>query len=78
MKLTILASLALLAVVASVSAADYEVNIDGRIYLFSQGVEQKILMKDGKRTSISIQGVKTRTFQERGISVSYTDILVCE
>ncbi|NCC60077.1 MAG: hypothetical protein EOM12_03875 [Verrucomicrobiae bacterium] len=71
MKLTILTLFALLAVVASASAADYNVTIDGRTYLFSQGVEQEIPLKDGKRVSINIEGVKTRTFQEHGISFDY-------
>lgn len=71
MKLIILAHFALLAIVTSATAADYEVTIDGRMYLFSQGVKQDILLKDGKRISINIEGVKTRTFQEHGISFDY-------
>ncbi|MDP7396726.1 MAG: hypothetical protein QF541_07645 [Lentisphaeria bacterium] len=71
MKPTIFASLILLALVTSASAADYEVAIDGRKYLFSQGVEQEIILKDGKHISVSIEGVKTRTFQEHGISLTY-------
>ena len=71
MKRTIFASLILPVLGASASAADYEVIIDGRAYLFSKGEEQEIILKDGLRISVSIKGVKTREFQEHGISFSY-------
>lgn len=70
-RLIILASLTLLVFVASASAADYEVTIDGQTYLFSKGIEQKIILKDGQHISLSIKGVETRLFQEHGISFSY-------
>lgn len=71
MKLTTFTSLILLTLVPSASAADYEVIIDGRNYLFSQGVKQEIILKDGQRISVSVKGVETMEFQEHGVSFSY-------
>ena len=71
MKLKIFASLILTVLGASASAADYEVTIDGRAYLFSKGVEQEVVLEDGQRISISIKGVKAREFHEHGLSFSY-------
>lgn len=70
LKLTF-ALLTLLTLIASASAADYEVIIDGRTYLFSRGVKQEIILKDGQRISVSVKGVETKAFQEHGVSFSY-------
>ena len=56
---------------ASAITADYEVTIDGQVYLFTEGEEQNLILKDGQHVSISVAGVKTRNFQEHGISFSY-------
>lgn len=78
MKPITFSSLILLALVASASAADYEVTIDGRIYLFSQGVKQEIILKDGQSISVSVKGVETKEFQEHGISFSYPSEMILE
>lgn len=71
MKPITFSSLILLMLAASASAADYEVTIEGRTYLFSQGVKQEILLKDGQCISVSVKGVETKEFQEHGVSFSY-------
>lgn len=71
MKSAIFLSFFLLALATSASAADYEVAIEGQQYLFSEGVEQQITLKNGKRISVNIKTLKTKIFQGHGISFSY-------
>lgn len=59
------------ALAASAFATDYEVTIDGKIYTFTQGVEQRIILHNGQRVSMSVSPVKTKEFREHGISFSY-------
>ena len=61
--------LTLLAVVTP--AADYEVTVDGKKYLFTDDVAQKVVIKEGKPVSISVSAFKTKVFQEHGISFRY-------
>jgi len=64
--------LAIAMVVAStVLAADYEVTIDGKTYMFTQGVERNLILNDGHRVSISVSTVKTKEFRKYGLSFSY-------
>lgn len=71
MKQTALTILILIFFASSVYAADYEVTIDGNSYMFTQGVAQDIILKDGKSVSISVSAVKTKVFQDHGISFNY-------
>jgi len=76
MRLSIFTPLIILTLIASIYAADYEVTIDGQTYLFSQGIKQKIILKDGKQISVSIKGVKTKKFQDYGISFNYPSEMI--
>lgn len=71
MKQTALATLILIFFASSVYGADYEVTIDGNSYMFTQGVTQDIILKGGKSVSISVSAVKTKVFQDYGISFNY-------
>ena len=55
----------------AIPAADYEITIDGKKYLFTDGVQQKVVTGDGSRVAISVSAVKTKVFQEHGVSFRY-------
>ena len=52
-------------------AADYEVTVDGKTYLFSEGIEQQIAVKNDQRVTISVSTLKIKEFGEHGISFKY-------
>ncbi len=61
----------LILVVNTVFAADFEVIIDGKTHLFSEGIEQNVDTKSGQQVSITVATTKTKKFQEHGISFRY-------
>ena len=71
MKPVLLAAIILAVATPAVFASDYEVIVDGKAYLFSDGVEKQVAAKDGKYVSITVSAVKFKTFQEHGISFRY-------
>jgi len=71
MNLKIVAATIAIMSTSSALAADYEVTIDGKTYLFTQGVEQRVVLNDGHRVAISVSPVKTKEFREHGLSFSY-------
>jgi len=54
-----------------VSADDYEVTIDGQIYMLTRGISQEIRLGDGRRIAVCVRDAATKSFQEQGISFVY-------
>lgn len=71
MSKKVLTTLLTFATSLTVFAADYELTVDGDIYMFTQGVKRNITLNDGRQISVSVAQVKTKEFREHGFSFKY-------
>lgn len=52
-------------------SADFKVTIDGRNYLFADGIQQEIILAEGKSVAVKVEGVEVKRFQKHGVSFDY-------
>ena len=71
MKRIVMTAIFLILYALSAQAADYEVTIDGKTYLFTEGIEQQVAIKSGQRVAVTVSTLKVKEFREHGISFHY-------
>ena len=71
MKKTAITAIFLIVFVLPVPAADYEVTVDGKTYLFTEDIEQQVAIKNGQRVAVTVSTLKVKEFREHGISFRY-------
>jgi len=67
--LTILSTLILS--LSTLYSSDFEVEIDGKRYLFTEGMQQHVPLRDGGRVPITISASKDKFFSQSGFSFRY-------
>ena len=71
MKRSVITAIFLISFALSAPAADYEVTIDGKAYLFTEDIEQQVAIKNGQRVAVTVSILKVKEFREHGISFRY-------
>ena len=71
MKRSVITAIFLILFALSAPAADYEVTIDGKTYLFTEDIEQQVTIKNGHRVAVTVATLKVKEFREHGISFRY-------
>ena len=71
MKKTAITAIFLIFFPLTAPAADFEVTVDGKTYLFTEGIEQQIATKNDQRVAVTVSTLKVKEFREHGISFKY-------
>lgn len=62
---------ALIMPLSYIYSSDFDVDIDGKRYLFTDGMQQQVPLKSGERISITVTAAKDKLFSDSGFSFRY-------